>query len=296
MCVPSSGLDSRFAWLFKPDATRLVVLEEGIVVDRCCEPVAVQLQEYQIRDTAAAPYLNSTDAAIREATRHHSKGVMLTRAAEFLESLPKRSSSVRVVVDLGCGFGWHWIELAQRFTDVLFVLIDFSLVNLRVCRNLMPPSRWPNVLCLKASVMDVPLQNDVATAVWSVQVLQHLVLNDRSRALAEMERILGSPGSFYLAWVRPVPFVRVVYRLFGRHYHIAGNTSYGLYLDRFDDSTHGELRRVFPSGRVTFSEALFHPEMRIRPRSRWIGDLDRMVSSTPVAPFVSRQAEFSGQR
>ena len=46
---------------------------------------------------------------------------MLTRAKPMVASAGVDSK----VVDVGCGFGWHWIDLAATHRDVRFMLIVF---------------------------------------------------------------------------------------------------------------------------------------------------------------------------
>jgi SAM-dependent methyltransferase len=281
------------AWrqFFIDDENRLQWQGDGIVVDRRAV-VDTQKTELELRDSVAAPFVTSGQAAVREATGHHARGVMLRRAQQMVAAAGRNG----LVVDVGCGFGWHWMDIAVARPDLRFILIDFSAVNLRVCRNLMPFSEHSNVLCVQASAVDLPLRAGVARLAWTVQVLQHLHPEDREKALAEMERILVYGGSFYVAWLRPVPLMKIVYRVAGKKYHVAGDTPSGLYVDRFDAAIETELRRVFPAGRVTLSESIFHPELRIRPRSRWAGALDAAISSMPLGRLAARQAEFSGRK
>jgi SAM-dependent methyltransferase len=275
--------------LLSEEPGRLQWSAEGIVVDQRLT-AAGQSDEREMRDAVAAPFVASREQATYEVSGHHSRGVMLRRARRMVESVPVDG----VIVDVGCGFGWHWIELSRARPDVRFILVDFSAVNLRVCRNLMPFQVHRNVICLQASAGDLPIRSEAVSALWTVQVLQHLPPQNRAKALVELARILGSGGAFYVAWLRPVPLLRLIYALAGKRYHLTGNTSYGLYLDRFGPEVSAELHRVFPSGRITYSESLFHPELRCRPRSCWVGNLDEMVSSTPLCRAIARQTEFSG--
>lgn len=271
---------------------RLRYNEPGIIVDSHCVPAGGQEQEHQLRDDVARPYLRSREEAVREATRHHSKGVMLRRARQAVQ-LARAASPEPVIVDLGCGFGWHWIDLAREHQDVRFLLVDFSMVNLHVVRNLMPFQSTPNVLCLQASIVDLPLKDAVASYVWTVQVLQHLHAQPRMAALAQVRRILMRGGGFYIAWLRTVPLIRTLRRLVGRSYHTSGMTPYGLYLDRFTPGVAAEIRSILPEGVVSFSESLFHPDARFRAGS--LGAADLGLSATPLARLLARQAEVSGK-
>jgi len=270
---------------------RLIWQVDGIVADRRVMADG-QAAELELRDSVAAPFLADRAAAVREATRHHARGPMLARAEEIASAAGKDG----VILDVGCGFGWHWIDLSLARPDLRFILLDFSAVNLRVCRNLMPFSRHPNVLCVQASALDLPLRDDIVSVAWTVQVLQHLHPEQRAMALREIDRVLRSEGEFYVAWLRPVPMMKAVFRLFGKRYHEAGETSYGLYLDRFGPGIEAELREVFSSGHTSLSESLFHPELRLRPRNRWSGRIDAALSTSPLGSLLARQAEFRGRK
>jgi SAM-dependent methyltransferase len=270
---------------------RVSEAEAGIYVDRLCMPAPGQEDEHRLRDAVATPYLESREAAIREATHHHSRAVMLQRASHAVRSAVTASAEP-VVVDLGCGFGWHWVALAAAHPGVRFVLVDFSLVNLRVARNLMPYDEYPNVVCVQASILDMPFADAVAHLAWSVQVMQHLQPQEVTLALEEMKRILAPGGAYYIAWVRPVPAIKVLRKLLGRGYHVSGRTPYGLYLDRFTSPVRDRVLASLPEARIALSECLFHPELRVRAGA--FGSLDLLISRSPVGPLLARQAEVTG--
>ena len=125
--------------------------------------------------------------------------------------------------------------------------------------------------------------------------MQHLSGADRQTALSEMRRILQPEGTFYIAWIRNVPVVRGVRRLLGRSYHVQGRTASGLYLDRFSPEVLRQILSILPEGHVSYSETLFHPDLRIRSRAGWLGAIDLMIASTPLAAALARQAEVAGR-
>jgi SAM-dependent methyltransferase len=274
---------------FVDDPARFVWQDDGIVLDRHVVSDG-QDEELLLRDNVAAPFMQSRDEAVREATRHHARGPMLRRA----EEMTRAAGEGAVILDIGCGFGWHWVELSLARPDQKFILLDFSAQNLRVCRSLMPLDRHPNVLCVQASALDLPLRDRTVALAWTVQVLQHLGADQRAVAFREMHRVLRRAGLFYIAWLRPVPMVRMVYRLFAKRYHETGVTPYGLYLDRLVPAVRDELLRAFPTAQLTLSESVFHPELRIRPGGRGTAALDRIISRSPLGRLMARQAEISG--
>jgi len=254
-----------------------------------------QADELKTRELAAAPFLGSSQRALREANRHHSWGVMRERARKVLQEIVgSKAPSESVLVDLGSGFGWQWRDLALEYARVQFVLVDFSLTNLLVCRSLMPFREYPNVLCVHADLVDLPLEDATADYCWSVQVLQHLPRDKRYRGYREIKRVLKPGGRLYLAWVRPVPLVRLAYALLRKTYLERGSTANGMFLQRFNEDTWRELCEQFDDVRLTYSETLFHPDLHWAPRSRVAAWLDQCLGRTPLARLLARQAEVWG--
>lgn len=220
---------------------------------------------------------------------------MSRRARQVLAALERREAGRDcLLVDLGAGFGWQWMELAARYRSVRFLLVDFAFSSLQVCRALMPFGTYPNVLCLHADIADLPLADHQTDFCWSVQACQHLPPEKRLHCFEEIGRILKRPGAFYLGWLRAVPAVRLAYALLGKAYHLKGRTAAGTYLQRYDAEVAEELGRVFSSTRLTYSETLFHPDLHWAPSNALIGTMDRWLGATPLAPLLARQAEIWG--
>ncbi len=254
-----------------------------------------QESELENRERLAAPFVHSRELALQEALRYHSSGVMRGRAQQILRQLTdSANASQRLLVDLGSGFGWHWVDLARAFPSVNFALVDFSMTNLRVCRLLMPFDEYPNVLCLHADITDLPFEDHIADYCWSVQAYQHLPSYKRIEGFQELRRVLKPNSRFYLGWLRSVPVVRCLYALLGKAYHELGYTPGGTYLQRFDRTVSEELNRTFPACRLSYSETLFHPELRFVPSNLMIGAIDLWLGSTLVAPLLARQIEIWG--
>jgi len=279
------------------DGRKVEIDPRGIVLALDSPGGNQQGLERQTRESAAAPFLSSTEAAMREVVRHHSKGVMRARARQVIEGLAAATrGSEAVLLDLGSGFGWHWIDLAREFSSLRFVMVDFALANLLVCRTLMPFDHYPNVLCVQADLVDLPLEDEVADYCWSVQVLQHLPQEKRRQGLQEIKRVLKPNGRFYFGWLRSVPLVKFIFRLFGRPYLERGTTQGGVFLQRFDQEVSRELREAFTVISRTYSETLFHPDLHWAPSSPGVSALDLCLAKTPAAPWLARQSEVWGLR
>lgn len=291
----SKSISDAWQILIKGNENRLGSIADGILIDKKTTNNNGQDIERVMRESVAAPYIGNPGSAIKEASRHHSYGVMTARARDIVVDLERNCSGSPLIMDLGCGFGWQWVDIAKQFPGVKFLLVDFAISNLLVCRSLMPYAEYSNVLCLQADISDMPLPDGVTDYCWSVQVLQHLPPVKRRDALKEIKRVQKAGAGLYIAWVRATPIIRAMYYLFGKRYHIKGELPDGVFYQRFDAEIETEVRNVFSSCEIRYSETLFHPELRLRPDSILMGKADLALSSSPTAYLLARQAEIYGR-
>jgi ubiquinone/menaquinone biosynthesis C-methylase UbiE len=294
--LPSGMAGSGVAWedvLTSRSGRGIDIGPDGIARDKGFGGNNEQGAEIRMRGAVASRWVGAQDRAVQEAVRHHSKGVMLSRACRALRQLAGTAEHAKgMLIDLGTGFGWHWVGLAAEFPQVKFLLVDLVLENLLVCRSLMPFEAYPNVLCLHADVAELPINDSVGDYGWSVQTLQHLPERKRQAAWHEMRRVLKPDAGVYVAWLRSVPLVRSVYAAFGRSYLVRGRMAGGAYLQRYDEAIEEEWRRVFPACSVTYSETLFHPDLFVAPSNEWLAGVDLWLGATCAAPLFARQAEI----
>jgi hypothetical protein len=94
---------------------KLDIDAEGIARDLLFHGGTAQEPELKVREEVASSFVRSPALAMREALRYHSRVVMGRRAHHVLLELENRAPGQdRLLVDLGAGFGWHWVELAAR--------------------------------------------------------------------------------------------------------------------------------------------------------------------------------------
>jgi len=159
----------------------------------------------------------------------------------------------------------------------------------------MPFVDYPNVFCLHADISNLPVRTGVSDFCWSVQVIQHLAHEKRKAAFEELKRIQKPGSEFFIAWVRNVPLIRLIYSLLGRKYHDKGFMRDGMFLQRFDEEIKADLKYSFAEYHLQYSENLFYPELRISPRSELIACLDMMQGKTFIAKWLARQTEIWGR-
>lgn len=103
----------------------------------------------------------------------------------------------RTVLDAGCGMGRHARQTALFAKTV--IAVDFSIAIDQAARNV---SDRPNVHCVQADLICLPVPDQACDFVYSLGVLHHL--DDTLGALRELVRVLKPGGRLrlYLYWKR----------------------------------------------------------------------------------------------
>jgi SAM-dependent methyltransferase len=116
---------------------------------------------------------------------------------DYFEGVDLRSLRGCAVLDAGCGMGRHARQIAPFAGRV--VAIDFSRAIDQAARNV---SDMPNVDCVQADLLALPLADDSFDFVYSLGVLHHLEETERA-----LKSLVGKvrPGGrlqIYLYWKR----------------------------------------------------------------------------------------------
>ena len=117
-----------------------------------------------------------------------------SREAQLVADLAKLRPDDRVV-DLGCGPGTAVREAARRAHSATGV--DPAGPMLAMARRLTGQSLRRRIDWVEASVEDLPLESDSATACWSIAAVHHWQSLDAG--VAEVTRILRPGGRFVAA-------------------------------------------------------------------------------------------------
>ena len=120
-----------------------------------------------------------------------------TNFNDYFSDIDLRALAKRRVLDAGCGMGRHARQIAPFAGSV--VAVDFSRAIDQAARN---TAACPNVTCLQADVLALPLSDASFDFVYSLGVLHHLA--DTERALAALVAKLKPGGTLrvYLYWKR----------------------------------------------------------------------------------------------
>jgi ubiquinone/menaquinone biosynthesis C-methylase UbiE len=144
-------------------------------------------------DPAFSAYAESLDvnwssdleALHEESSRHHFMDVWTRRA--LLDAVAGAIAPDGVVLDAGCSSGYLLEDLRRALPTATLVGADLVAAGLRRAHVLVPDAQL-----VLADVCDLPLLDEVADAVVSANLLEH-VPDDRA-ALAELHRVLRPGG------------------------------------------------------------------------------------------------------
>src|SRR6185295_15258069 len=118
-----------------------------------------------------------------------------TNFNDYFQGLDLSSLRGALVLDGGCGMGRHARQIAPHAGQV--VALDFSRAIDQAARNV---GDFPNVSCIQADLLALPLVDDSFDFVYSLGVLHHLA--DTERALHGLVAKLKPGGRLriYLYW------------------------------------------------------------------------------------------------
>lgn len=246
-------------------------------------------QSDEIRDRAHVARQTYGDL-LHEVSRHHSIPVMDHEVSRFLRDVPADG----VVADIGGGWGWHWRHLDNERSDVSVVVVDFVRENLRQAARLLGSMVNRQLFLVHGDATALPFPSLAFDGYWSVQTLQHVP--DFEKALREAHRVLRSGGQFACYSLNHEKLIELLYRLFGKSYHLRGRRSGSFWLSRASAEDVRMAGRVFGSSVTSrYSEVLFHPDLRLHTgsASSRVGRVDASLSSgSRTLAWVARQRSY----
>jgi hypothetical protein len=226
---------------------------------------------------------------------HHSRTLAELRLERFLGA---RGDGVRVL-DIGIGWAVPYLPFARR---IELWGLDFSLESLALARRIHAHegAPLPNLVC--ASLNAIPLDGLRFDLAQSVQVYQHIEdLDDVRTSLRFVFDELLAPGGEL--WVENLNYAsaRLVHglRSLGRDRLEPEQQTDHYFLRRYRARQMAALLSDAPglaSLQVRHSENLFHPEVRMTPRSRAVARAELRLERTPLARLAGRQVRLEARR
>jgi SAM-dependent methyltransferase len=131
----------------------------------------------------------------------------LRRVRAFGDHL--RTTGARSVVEVGCGAGRDGLVLAA--SGAAYTGVDLTPEAVRICRD-------RGLEAVEASAVDLPFEDDVFDAGWTMSTLMHLPGDGLARALGELRRVVRTGGTVEVGvWGHREPGERI--RPDGRYFH-----------------------------------------------------------------------------
>lgn len=247
-----------------------------------------QNEERKLRESVASKdYKDYLD----EISNHHSIPVMDREVDIFLKNIPPHG----IIVDVGGCWGWHWRRMNYIRPDVFVFIVDFVRGNLVYARNILGSQVNKNIFLVYGDATSLIFQDNTFDGWWSVQTLQHIP--NFEKAAKEAWRVLKAGGIFANYSLNTPYFVRVIYRIMGRHYHVSGQIPGAIYLARASNEQLKIVEEIF-SNDVTqrFTEILFKPEFKITSpgkKNSIMGKIDSFFSgNSGTFSWIARQQSF----
>ena len=259
LSVPSSdgrgeSIEEGAAWCSQCEVAYPV--KAGILNLLDHEHGGTQEVERASRDDWASEHAAASPSEVLDRiSRHHYVPAMSTA----IRSFAKRFLQNQWVLDLGTGWGWHWLGVTQPNV----IAIDFSFESLLIARKLLGPQVDRNIHLVCGDAAQLPVKDRTVDGIWSVQALQHIPEPALERCLALCSRACKARAAIEIYWLNWSLLVRIVPRLLGKRLNKEVKSPYCLrYI------TGKELRDLvyrYFDGKVTigYNEVVFHPELHL---------------------------------
>jgi ubiquinone/menaquinone biosynthesis C-methylase UbiE len=265
----------------------LTLSDDGIYISKL--PKSVQSDEIELRKDVASQNYSDYNSVI---SNSHSIPVMEHEVTNFLKLIPVNG----FILDIGGCWGWHWKKIENQRPDVKIFIVDFVRENFIHAKNILDSSILnKNIFLIHADATNLPFPENSFDGVWTVQVFQHIP--DFETACIEAHRVLKSQGVFVNFSLNRTPFIRLIYFILNKKFHMKGQYKNSYLLNKADNNQKKIICKVFKNEVNTeYTECMFHPELKLSFSGREnsiIGKLDSLLSGNSIiSRFLARQCSF----
>ena len=148
----------------------------------------LQNVEFEMRKKIAQMSFNDY---LNEISNFHSIEVMDNEVKKFLNKLKKDS----IILDLGCGWCWHWRNVDKYRPDIKIVAFDFIKENFYHARKILSKETQKQFYFVNDDMHNLNFKDNTFDAIWTVQVFQHI--KQLTKVLEESNRVLKEEGIIY---------------------------------------------------------------------------------------------------
>lgn len=250
-----------------------------------------QQRELERRDEIALAAPEVVEDLLQLISFHHSIEVMKHEHRLFVDSIPLGG----VVLDVGAGWGWHWIGVSKYRPDLVVCILDMSRQNLLRAKHVLRDEVGGSFVYVCGDALNLKIDDQSIDGYWSVQTLQHVP--SFIKAVSEAHRVLKDGGVFASYSLNTQPIFKFASKVLRRNYVVDGESSEGVHLRRASEGQRKSISSVFGAEvESRYTEVLFSPEIFInfpgRDGSFW-GKLDIALSGrSRIARIFGRQCSF----
>ena len=238
-----------------------------------------QNKEFLMRKTVASKVYKNY---LKEISKFHSIEVMDREIIKFTRNLKKNS----LIMDLGCGWCWHWRNIHKIRPDINIVAIDFVRENFYHAKKIISKKSIKQFYFINDNIYNTHFKKKMFDAVWTVQVFQHIP--DLSKTLNEVYRILKPGGQLFNYHLNSSIFVKIK-NLFLNNKNIKNY----YYLNRDLTFNKKLFTKVFKNKiLIEYNEIIFHPELKffLGNKNSFLAKIDSLMSGSGfLRSFLARQ-------
>ena len=247
-----------------------------------------QAEEIKLRKAVAN---SSYQDYFKIISHSHSIPVMDKEIKRFCDRIPSNG----IVVDVGGCWGWHWRNLKINRPDISVLIVDLVRENFIHAKTILGDQINKNIFLIHGDATSLKLPNNSIDGWWSVQTLQHIP--NYEKAVNEAYRIIKKNGFFANYSLNNQSFIKIIYKILRKKYHIHGIIPGSYYLSRASNYQYKIIEKIFSNKVETrYTEVIYSPELKFYYPGRLgsiIGKLDNVLSSgysffSPIA----RQKSF----
>jgi 2-polyprenyl-3-methyl-5-hydroxy-6-metoxy-1,4-benzoquinol methylase len=115
------------------------------------------------------------------------------RNLALMEFVDRKTIKGKMVLDVGCGFGWLEYQIMDLAKDIVGVDLDKN--NIKMANHYI---KRPNVSFRVANALKMPIESKSKDIIISSELIEHLPIGTEIVFFKEIFRILKNDGVFYL--------------------------------------------------------------------------------------------------
>lgn len=190
---------------------------------------------------------------LNEIANFHSIEVMDNEVKKFVHGLKKNS----IILDLGCGWCWHWRNINRYRPDIKIIAFDFIKENFFHAKKILGKEARKQIYFVNDDMHNLNFKDNTFDAIWSVQVFQHI--EQLTKVLRESNRVLKDNGVIYNYHLNNSIFVKLKNLFFKKK-----SIKKYYYLNRDISSVVNIFKKIFKKDiSKEYNEILFHPELNL---------------------------------